>query len=766
MKAVMRAWVGCAACILLFCITQAAVAADSSELFLQAYQHYQAGEKLEADAAPQRALLRYREAEQLLAKLSESSPDWQPLVIEYRLKKTRENISRLETATAGMPPLEDELEGPLPTDERRTARPSPAQAPLPPVTTTPATTTRSRQTRTSPQVLPASPAATDSPALSTALRELAALRSELSGLKKENERQSRKLEKADADLKSALFEVDRTKVNVVELKSQLAQANDTIENIKRDSGGGQAALAARERETTAFLKRLAEADADAEVLREENERLAAQVERAGSYIASTEAIRKTLEEERKTLAASRDKSLKELESSTAKLDEAAAKLAEAESRLGKQKEEAIAQRDGAMEEAKANAANVARLTAENAKLQKAIAAAEKAGADKAEMERLAAANKDLSVKLAEAERKLESASGRDSASVALQSDLNSVNDRLLEAQTEIARRDARIDELAAQLDEAAGELARLKLIPIPSSEEQNLLAENDLLRGIILRQIKLQNQRDEARRVLEAEFTRLKLESETLTSYLAVLGAPVLELTAEERTLFKDPVSLLTEPAADKLDVGLAITMPTEAEAARNLVEAGPQGASALTPEARELVREAQQLFNEKNYTGAEKIYQRIVELLPENYFVLSNLGAVQIEAGKLSAAEIALAKAIIISPEDSFAHTHLGIAHSRQGRFEEARSSLARAIELNNKDAVAYNYLGVCLAQQGERDNSEEKLKHAIELDPNYANAHFNLAVLYATTKPPSIELAKQHYQLATQLGAAPDPSLERLIQ
>ncbi len=490
------------------------------------------------------------------------------------------------------------------------------------------------------------------------------------------------------------------------------------------------------------------------------------MERAGTYIASTEAIRKTLEEERKTLAASRDKSLKELESSTAKLEDAAAKLAEAESRLGKQKDEAIAQRDGAMEEAKANAANVARLTAENAKLQKAIAAAEKAGADKEEMERLAAANKELSGKLAEAEKKLESAAGRDSASVALQSDLNSVNDRLLEAQTEIARRDARIDELAAQLDEAAGELARLKLIPIPSSEEQNLLAENDLLRGIILRQIKLQNQRDEARRVLEAEFARLKLESETLTSYLAVLGAPVLELTAEERTLFKDPVSLLTEPAADKLEVGLAITMPTESEAARNLVEAGPQGASALTPEARELVREAQQLFNEKNYTGAEKIYQRIVELLPENYFVLSNLGAVQIEAGKLSAAEIALAKAIILSPEDSFAHTHLGIAYSRQGRFEEARSALGKAIDLNNKDAVAYNYLGVCLAQQGERDSSEEKLKHAIELDPNYANAHFNLAVLYATTKPPSIELAKQHYQLATQLGAAPDPSLERLIQ
>lgn len=763
MKAVLRAWVGCAACILLFCITQAAAVEDSSELFLQAYQHYQAAEKLEAESAQQRALARYREAEQLLTKVASAAPDWQPLVVEYRLKRTRENIGRLESATAGMPPLEDEIEGPLPAEERVAPRARPV--PLPPVTTTPTAPNRSRQTGTPRQGLPASPSNQDAPALSNALRQLASLQSELSSAKRDNERLAGRLEKANAELKSALFEIDRTKVNVVELKSQLAQANDTIENIKRDSGNGEAELAAREKQTTDFLKKLAEANADAEALREENERLVAKVDRAGAYIASSDAIRKTLEEERKALAAERDVSRKELEASTAKLNETSEKLAEVQTRLEKEKADSIAQRDEALDEAKTKAAEVAKLTTDNKKLQKQIADAEKAGASKAEMDRLASLNEELARKLTEAEEKLASASGRDSASVALQSDLNSVNDRLLEAQAEISRRDARIDQLAAQLDEAAGELARLKLIPLPSSEEQNLLAENDLLRGIILRQIKLQNQRDEARRSLEAEFARLKVESETLSSQLAVLGAPVLELTAEERTLFKDPVSLLTEPAPDKLEVGLAITMPTREEAAQNMVEAGPQGASALTPEARELVREAQQLFNEKNYPEAEKIYQRIVEMLPDNYFVLSNLGAVQIEAGKTSAAEIALAKAVMISPEDSFAHTHLGIAYSRQGRFDEARAALDRAVAINDKDAVAHNYLGICLAQQGERDASEEKLKLAIALDPNYANAHFNLAVLYATTKPPAIELAKQHYQLATQLGAAPDASLERLI-
>jgi Flp pilus assembly protein TadD len=138
----------------------------------------------------------------------------------------------------------------------------------------------------------------------------------------------------------------------------------------------------------------------------------------------------------------------------------------------------------------------------------------------------------------------------------------------------------------------------------------------------------------------------------------------------------------------------------------------------------------------------------------------------VQIEAGKLSAAEVALVKATKLSPQDSFAQTHLGIAMSRQGRFDEAKGALERAIATNPADAVAFNYLGVCLAQRGDRETSEAKLQHAIELDPDYANAHFNLAVLYATAKPPSLELAKQHYQKATQLGSPPDASLERLIQ
>jgi Flp pilus assembly protein TadD len=180
----------------------------------------------------------------------------------------------------------------------------------------------------------------------------------------------------------------------------------------------------------------------------------------------------------------------------------------------------------------------------------------------------------------------------------------------------------------------------------------------------------------------------------------------------------------------------------------------------------RELVQRAKTLFEFKNYIEAEKLYQEIVEKIPNSYFALSNLGAVQIEGGKLSDAEVALKRAVKIKRNDSYAYTNLGIAYSRQGKFGEAIGVLHQAIGFNEGDAVAHNYLGVCLGQQEQWNEAEAQLKKAIELKPEYSDAHFNLAVLYATTQPPSLQLAKEHYVKATALGAAPDASLERLIQ
>src|ERR1700752_1648247 len=77
----------------------AALSKDSSDSFLDAYKDFQTAEKLEREAKPQDALKKYRAALLALHEIRKSAPDWQPLVVDYRLRKTQESIERLE---AGM----------------------------------------------------------------------------------------------------------------------------------------------------------------------------------------------------------------------------------------------------------------------------------------------------------------------------------------------------------------------------------------------------------------------------------------------------------------------------------------------------------------------------------------------------------------------------------------------------------------------------------------------------------------------------------------
>ena len=418
-----------------------------------------------------------------------------------------------------------------------------------------------------------------------------------------------------------------------------------------------------------------------------------------------------------------------------------------------------------------NSAEIERVAGENRQLKGKLAELSQNTVSKSEFEKLAAEKQVLATKL---EKKTPDAVvEKDRVIASLQSDLSAANDQLLEAQARIGKGDDQLNTVRKQLDETSGQLAQLEL---NTGEEKKLAMENELLRGIILRQIKEQTKRDDARKLIEQEIATLNTNSDVIRQQLAVLGAPVLRLTSEERSVFKEPVALLTETKAESLEVTLAISkqhsdevQPQEAQGKdvqpRRILQE-PAEVESLPGDVRGLVQKAKKLFEAKNYPEAEKIYQRIAEKSPKSYFALSNLGAVQIEGGKLPEAEVALKRAVGINGRDSYAYTNLGIAYSRQGKFGEAIGVLQKALALNEADAVAHNYLGVCLGQKEQWPEAETQLKKAIELKPEYSDAHFNLAVLYATTQPPSLQLAKEHYVRATALGAAPDSSLERLIQ
>jgi tetratricopeptide (TPR) repeat protein len=716
----------------LLVMLSAAFSEDSSDRFLNAYQDFQTAEKLEREAKPQEAIKKYRSARQILHQISKSSPDWQPLVVDYRLRKTQESIERLEQSIGALPPPEPP-EGSLPVADNERVMPAvPVQAPVSAQMPTIAFRPPAAQKRGAREAPRASVRRDDlsagRPAATTsgAERELRELRRELAQAKTENQELTDRLLKKSAELQSALVEVDKTKVNVVELKSQLAQTGAALENVKKDGTSVSGIRAEYERRQADTLQKFVEMQADNEVLQEENQRLFAKLERAAQYIGQSDTIRSSLLTERKQLADERNSALAKVK------------------------------------KVKDNSAEIERVSVENRRLKTELAGISAKMVSKSEFEKLAAEKKVLTAKLAE-KLPAKALAEKEGTIKALRSDLNTANDKLLAAQARITRRDDELEALRKQLDETSGRLAHIQL---NTADEKKMAMENELLRGIILRQIREQTKRDDAKRLLEQEIGTLKISSDVIRDQLAVLGAPVLELTAEERSLFKEPVVLLTEPNPQSLEVTVAVSKPTAEEVKAGKFLQEPASAEALPEEVRDLIQQAKMMFEQKNYVDAEKLYLRVVEKTPNSYFALSNLGAVQIEGGKLAAAEVALKKAIEIESTEAYAYTNLGIVYSRMGKFGEAIGALQKAVGLNEEDAVAHNYLGVCLGQKEEWEGSETHLKKAIDLRPEYPDAHFNLAVLYATTQPPSLDRAKEHYVKATELGAAPDASLERLIQ
>jgi Tfp pilus assembly protein PilF len=62
-------------------------------------------------------------------------------------------------------------------------------------------------------------------------------------------------------------------------------------------------------------------------------------------------------------------------------------------------------------------------------------------------------------------------------------------------------------------------------------------------------------------------------------------------------------------------------------------------------------------------------------------------------------------------------------------------------------------------------RSAAETAFRQALEADPQYADAHYSLAFVYAVEKPPSVALARWHYQRAVELGHEKSQELEKLL-
>jgi tetratricopeptide (TPR) repeat protein len=388
-----------------------------------------------------------------------------------------------------------------------------------------------------------------------------------------------------------------------------------------------------------------------------------------------------------------------------------------------------------------------------------------AGPGDANVAALQQENSTLRAKLATTEESLKKAAGGELGGelASLRTQVDSLEKKLAEANSKSAELARANEDYKKQIADLTGQL---QLAGTAGKSDSTLAKENAMLRSILDRQLKEQARREAARRLVLDEFKNLAVSTEALKTQMEVLSSPLVALSAEEENMLKvsAPSLIAPEPEAPAASgTGATATLSSSAEK-----PVSPESYSEkprIPEEFKDTAAKATSLYNEKKFDEAAAAYQEILNKYPQSIYALSNLGVVRFQQQKYPEAEKALREAIRVAPNDAFSHSVLGIVLVQQEKYDDAIQVLSRAVALDPNDAKTRNYLGISSSRKGLQEAAEQECRKAIELDDSYGDAHFNLAVIYATQTPPAKELAKRHYNRALELGVPKDEELEKLL-
>lgn len=368
----------------------------------------------------------------------------------------------------------------------------------------------------------------------------------------------------------------------------------------------------------------------------------------------------------------------------------------------------------------------------------------------------------------------------------LKKELDDARKQIATLTTNLAGKDKEIGELKGQLSKIQGELTQLKkdnaayqmqiddlttelkkirdLADDPKKAKPDdapqLMAENQLLKSIILRQIRQQARQQQLKANVIAEIQKTENASKELVDQVEQLAGSRVNLTDAEQKLFTTP-QLQEIMGSEGLKATLMVKSDKPAPA-----KPGDEEAKKKEAALNQLITKANELLQNQKLTEAAAAYDDVLRADPKNATAFAGLASIRIQQNKLDDAEAVLKKSLAYEPENAIAHYMLGMTMFKLNRLNEAQSAFEKSLATEPKNARARHYLGVILSKMGISDRAEREFKSALAIDPAYGEADFNLAVVYATRNPPQWDLAKKHYAEALKKGVKADPDMEKLLQ
>jgi len=158
---------------------------------------------------------------------------------------------------------------------------------------------------------------------------------------------------------------------------------------------------------------------------------------------------------------------------------------------------------------------------------------------------------------------------------------------------------------------------------------------------------------------------------------------------------------------------------------------------------------------------AAERIYNAVLELAPDQPDALHFLGILMHQRGQSEGGIQLIRRAIAEAPDNPGMRNNLGNILYQVDRFEEAAAAYTAALGLA-PEAGTYNNLGATHRVQGQVELAQAAYERALQLDPNNAGAHHNFANLLASTG--RLREAVEHYCISITLMPS-DPSAARKL-
>lgn len=139
---------------------------------------------------------------------------------------------------------------------------------------------------------------------------------------------------------------------------------------------------------------------------------------------------------------------------------------------------------------------------------------------------------------------------------------------------------------------------------------------------------------------------------------------------------------------------------------------------------------EAQLAYHKRDYKLARELSRQLIRQTPKNIRALSLAGAVELQLGAFSQAEIYLIRATQVGPDSTMARRWLVTTYLRSGQPAKALSALAAAWGTEAPDSAMYSLAGEVLFQNGDFAKAEDYFTKALKLGSDDAGRRVALAV------------------------------------